>query len=264
MSGGNGGKGGIVASGASNRTVGAEAFTVQGMTGVDLSLQIAGPGSRSYAFIIDWHIRLLLALAWLAFVMLAVSGGLRLPPNAGAWTIALIVGPSALIYLLYHPVVELLMRGQTPGKRMAGVRIVNRDGGPPGVGAILLRNAFRLIDSLPTFYAVGLICTFVTAQRVRIGDMAAGTLLVVQDAAGTKTIDLLVARGNVSGLDPAALDLVQQVLERWNTLEPPRRRAIALALLQRIDARAPQPPSELNDAGLRARLQVLNDDGELR
>jgi uncharacterized RDD family membrane protein YckC len=250
-----------VASGISSRKSDGDIFTVQGMTGVDLSLQIAGPGSRSYAFIIDWHIRLLLAIAWFVLLMLALSGGLRIPANAGAWTIALIVGPAAVIYLLYHPIVELLMRGQSPGKRMAGVRIVNRDGGPPGVGAILVRNAFRLIDSMPAFYVVGLVCTFVTGQRVRIGDMAAGTLLVVNDAAGGKPIDLLVARGNVSRLDPAALDLVEQLLERWNMLEPERRQAIARALLQRIDTR-PQPPSEMHDAGLRARLQTLSDGGD--
>jgi uncharacterized RDD family membrane protein YckC len=257
-------QGGIVASATSGRTAGEEAFTVQGMTGVDLSLQIAGPGSRSYAFIIDWHIRLLLALAWLAFLMLALSGGLRLPENASVWTATLIFGPSVAIYLLYHPVVELLMRGQSPGKRLAGVRIVNRDGGPPSVGAILMRNAFRLIDSMPMLYMVGLICTFVTAQRLRIGDMAAGTLLVVNDEAGRKTIDRLVARGHVSGLDPAALDLVEQVLERWDQMDPEKRGAIARTLLQRIDAHPPQAPAEMPDHELRARLQALSGGGETR
>ena len=49
------------------------------------------------------------------------------------------------------------MRGRTPGKRMAGVRIVARDGGAPSVGALLVRNVFRLIDSLPLLYGVGLV-----------------------------------------------------------------------------------------------------------
>jgi len=234
-----------------------EEFTVQGMTGVDLSLPIAGPGSRSYAFLIDWHIRLLLALAWLAVAMPVAAGGLRLPRHVGPLIGWLIVGPPMAIYFLYHPVVELLMRGQTPGKRIAGVRVVNREGGPPGAGAILIRNAFRLIDSLPLFYVVGLLCTFITAQRVRIGDMAAGTLLVVDEAAARDSNEWLAAGSNAAGLDPAALDLVVQLLARWKQLDAARRGEIARALLQRIDPHPPRPPAEMSDAQLRERLQAL-------
>jgi uncharacterized RDD family membrane protein YckC len=230
-----------------------EAFTVQGMTGVDLSLQIAGPGSRSYAFIIDWHIRLVMALAWV-FVGMMMQ---QMASGSAMWSNMAVSVPALVIYLLYHPIVELLMHGQTPGKRMAGVRVVNREGGPPGAGAILLRNAFRLVDSLPFFYVVGLVCTFVTGQRVRIGDMAAGTLLVVNDEDAGESIDRLAARGTAGSLSPNALELVEQVLERWNQIGPDRRGAIALALLQRIDANPPRPPAELSDAELRERLMVL-------
>src|SRR5262249_48759921 len=68
--------------------------------------------------------------------------------------------------------------GRTPGKRMVGIEIIATDGSAPGVGAILTRNVFRLIDSFPGAYAVGLIATMATRNGVRIGDMAAGTLLV--------------------------------------------------------------------------------------
>ncbi|MEO6080590.1 MAG: RDD family protein [Steroidobacteraceae bacterium] len=243
---------------------GGEEFTVQGLTGVDLSLQIAGPGSRSYAFLIDWHIRLLMALAWLAVGMISASGGLRLQRGAGAWIVALVVGPPILIYLLYHPTVELMMRGQTPGKRMAGVRIVNREGGPPGVGAILVRNAFRLIDSMPVFYLVGLVSTFVTDQRLRIGDMAAGTLLIQSDTETSRTMDRLASRSNVQGLEPAALDLIDQLLERWHQMDRDRRGAIARSLLQRIDLNPPQALAEMGDAELRARLLAVSGSGEPR
>jgi uncharacterized RDD family membrane protein YckC len=235
---------------------GSEEFTVQGMTGVDLSLPIAGPGSRAYAFIIDWHIRFLLALAWFVFSMLAISGALRLPDGKAVWSITLMVAPAMFIYLLYHPIVELVMHGQTPGKRMAGVRVVNREGSPPSAGAILIRNAFRLIDAMPSLYVVGLVCTMVTAQRVRIGDMAAGTLLVTVAPEG-RSLAELAARGQSSKLDPAALDLVDQLLERWEELEPDRRRAIARELVRRIDVDAASPADELSDAGLHARLVAL-------
>ena len=138
-------------------------------------MALAGPGSRSYAFLIDWHIRVLAALLWIFVAILARPPSWSLSSPA----IRIAILPALAIYFLYHPVVELLMRGQTPGKRRAGVRVVARGGGEPGFGAILIRNALRLIDALPLFYAVGLICTVVTDERVRIGDMAAGTRLVL-------------------------------------------------------------------------------------
>ncbi len=241
----------------SGNTVNREEFTIEGMTGVDLSLPIAGPGSRAYAFLIDWHIRALLALAWFVFCMLAVSGELRMPRNSSIWSTVLIVAPALIIYLLYHPLVELAMRGQTPGKRMAGVRIVNRDGGPPSVGAILIRNAFRLVDMMPGAYVVGLVCTMATAQHVRIGDMAAGTLLVTHTANGHRGLEGLAVRGHASGLAPAALDLVEQLLERWKQLEPGNRRNIALALLQRIEAHPLRPHADLTEGELHAKLMAL-------
>jgi uncharacterized membrane protein SpoIIM required for sporulation len=70
------------------------------------------------------------------------------------------------------------MVGQTPGKRLACVRIVALDGATPTVGALLVRNLFRVIDSLPVMYGVGLLTSMVRDDHVRIGDLAAGTLLI--------------------------------------------------------------------------------------
>src|SRR6202008_2402288 len=103
-----------------------------------------------------------------------------LTPDA-KWFV-LVVTPAAATYFLYHIGLEIAMHGRTPGKRMAGVHIVARDGGSPSIGALLTRNVFRLVDSLPLFYGVGLIATLVTRDHVRIGDMAAGTLLAYERA----------------------------------------------------------------------------------
>lgn len=238
-------------------TPGRETFTVQGMTGVDLSLSVAGPGSRAFAFLIDWHIRLVLALVWLFAALLLAGDGLRILRSQGGALFWLVIIPPALIYVLYHPVVELLMQGQSPGKRMAGVRIINRDGGPPGVGAILIRNAFRMLDSMPSFYLVGLACTFITAQRVRIGDMAAGTLLVENRKASATAVDQLASLHAAARIDPAALDLVDQLLERWDQLAIERRNSIARTLLQRIDAATIQSVESMTGEALRERLLQL-------
>jgi uncharacterized RDD family membrane protein YckC len=232
--------------------------SVQSATGVDLTLSIAGPGSRSYAFVIDWHIRLLLGCAWL----LVSSFVLKLSLSARSPDALLSLLPAAIIYFLYHPIVEVAMHGRTPGKRMAGVALVSRGGGTPGTGALLIRNVFRLIDSLPAFYVIGLVSCFITANRVRIGDMAAGTLLVIDDAAAGKSLSRLETLAPGSRLPLDALELVDQVLERRPSLEPRNRMQIACSLLTRLDPGGATPLSGLNDAELHAQLTALLHGGE--
>ena len=232
--------------------------TVQSVTGVDLTLVIAGPGTRSYAFVIDWHIRLLLAAAWLLIAYYVFDVALTVKSAAGFLSIL----PASIIYFLYHPILEVALRGSTPGKRMAGVRIVSRDGGPPGTSALLIRNIFRLMDSLPAAYMLGLISCFVTANRVRVGDMAAGTLLVLDNAAAEKSLLRIEALATRSQLSLDALELLDQVLERWDSLESASRGQIARSLLRRLDPAADAAALEaLADANLRAMLQAhLNSD----
>src|SRR5260370_18207265 len=160
----------------------APGLVVDSVTGIDVSLAVAGPGARAYAFLVDWHIRVILALGWFVLGALLDNGRFTLAPpvsNDARWFGA-VVAPALAIYFLYHHTLELVMRGSTPGKRLAGVRIVARDGGAPSAGALLIRNVFRLVDSLPLFYGVGLITVVLTPANLRIGDMAPGTLLVFE------------------------------------------------------------------------------------
>src|SRR5262245_10341592 len=106
-------------------------IAVPSVTGVDVTLHITGPGRRSFAFVADWPIRLLLALAWFVLATLAMFGSFAFGGNPGRGSFWVVGLPTALIYFLYHPVLEIAMRGRTPGKRMAGVRIVTRTGDIP-------------------------------------------------------------------------------------------------------------------------------------
>ena len=90
-------------------------ITLQTVTGVDVELTIAGPGSRSYAFVIDWHIRLLLALQWMLVGHLIYFGGLRMTDSPGPGYALWVWLPTLLIYFLYHPVLEIAIR--VPGVR---------------------------------------------------------------------------------------------------------------------------------------------------
>jgi len=226
---------------------------ISSVTGVDLELRIAGPGGRSYAFIIDWHIRVLAALAYFVAATLIYTGGFGAAPPPGRTGYSLLVVlPALAIYLLYHPVLEVLMQGRTPGKRIAGVRLVKRDGGIPGIGALLIRNVFRLIDCLPTAYVVGLIATLVTREAVRIGDIAAGTVLVYDEARDTGGLDAVSPRA-VERLGLRRAEIVRDLLDRWDELAPPTRVKLARQLLTKLGDGA----TATSDARLRANLQAL-------
>lgn len=239
-------------------TTGTPVIRVSSLAGVAIDLPVAGPGARAYAFTIDIHIRALLAAAW-AIVVLGIGWGWsRLSGGAGGlaegWAFWVAYFPALLIYLLYHPVLEFAMKGMTPGKRFAGVRLVTEQGGVPGAVPILVRNLFRLIDSLPSAYAVGFITTLVTRNNVRFGDLAAGTVLVYFEKQDAR--DLLAAESlsRSERLTPGQAAIVQDLLERWKQLDVETRLQLARRVLettgQAVDSAA-------DEARLQAQLTAL-------
>jgi hypothetical protein len=110
-----------------------------------------------------------------------------------------------------------------------------RDGSPPGAAPILIRNVFRLLDALPFAYVVGLIACFTTERQVRVGDMAAGTLLIYDEAPTRESVSMLVIQGTAAGLSAAQAELVDDLLARWDMLDPGRRLAIATRAIQQFE-----------------------------
>lgn len=216
-------------------------LVVDSATGVDVSVPIAGPGARAYAFVLDWHIRVVLVLAWYLIAAVIYNGKLSirnpLEPD-GLW-FSLVLVPPAAIFFLYHVVLEVAMRGRTPGKRMAGVRIVTRAGNTPTLGALIARNVFRIIDSFPALYSVGLIATIVTRDHVRIGDLAAGTLLVYDRAGPAPPLPALGVK-----IDAASAEVITELLQRWDHLQPEARERLANTMLTRFEK---AEPTDLTD-----------------
>lgn len=236
----------------------APGLIVDSNTGIDVSLPVAGPGARSYAFVIDWHLRLILALGWYVAGALLYNRSLSLspPPKTEALWFGAVALPAIAIYFLYHPVVEVALRGSTPGKRIAGVRIVSRTGAAASIGALLVRNVFRLIDALPAFYGVGLVVAWLSRDNLRCGDMAAGTVLVYQR--NDQVLLPLGAPGQRPGLlDAQSAELVLELLQRWSTLEPQARLGLARQLLVRQGADAAAVAAAGED-DLRSRLERLS------
>ena len=237
-----------------------EQITITSAGGVEVNLDLVALGGRSYAFVMDWHIRLLAALTWFLFGLLSLTGGFNLDNSkafAGTGMFYFVLLPALLIYFLYHPVLELVMHGRTPGKRMAGIRIVAKDGSSASSGAIVLRNLFRLIDSLPVFYVLGIIVCLFSKQYLRIGDMAAGTVLVYEEKASQKRLDLIMQPAATHGLSTQQRELIAELLERWRELETPQRRKLAQELLQKFGQPVPQSRGSQLDQALQSGLQQL-------
>ena len=135
--------------------------------GIGLSLQPAGLVSRTMAFLLDLLIRLGIDL--LILMVLGMLGG------AGEG-IALI-GMFGIEWL-YPIVFELGRSGATPGKRALGLRVVMDTGLPITPAASFTRNLLRVADFLPLAYAFGILCLLLNRECKRLGDLAAGTLVV--------------------------------------------------------------------------------------
>ena len=156
---------------------------------------LAGPGARSFAFLIDWLIRSGLSMVYLVVAALLIFGNLDFEIDPDRETLWYLVGatPATAIYFLYHLILEPLMSGRTPGKRLAGVRVLTPEGLVPTTGALLTRNVFRIIDSMPLLYVVGLLFVFFSKRHLRLGDLAAGTVIAMERAPFLEKLALVAA-----------------------------------------------------------------------
>ena len=135
--------------------------------GVGLHLPAAGPVPRALAWGIDLAIRIgVLMLMGMVLAMLGKVG-------EGLYLIGLF-----LVFWAYPIVLESVWRGQTPGKKALGLRVVSADGAPVGWLAAITRNLLRTVDMLPFGYAAGLVACLADPHARRLGDMVAGTLVV--------------------------------------------------------------------------------------
>lgn len=227
--------------------------------GLELGHTIAGPGARCYAFLIDWHLRLVFSLAWYLGGTLVYASIERTPWNEALFPRTIgyfytVLFPAFLIYVLYHPVLEVLLHGRTPGKRWAGVRVVDRHGRPPTLLQHLIRNVFRLLDQLPAVYLVGLTSTLLTRQHVRLGDLAAGTVLVVDAPASIAALgDPAAAKGSLSYTQR---ELVLELKRRWSELDSAERIRLARSLLGKLGVSV---PGNLGEADLQRLLEERLD-----
>lgn len=141
--------------------------TVEVPEGIEINLPLAGPVERSLAFMLDMLIRI--GIYIVMYSLLNLMGNLGL----GLFLICYF-----LIEWFYPVFFEIFNQGATPGKKMMDLAVVNDDGTPVTWATSLTRNLLRSADQFPAFYLVGLISMFLNSEFKRLGDLAAGTLVI--------------------------------------------------------------------------------------
>ncbi len=206
---------------------------------VVLSYTVAGIGSRAAAVFVDVlivflsHATVMMLLNWAAREF-----GASDPDSSTPWiTTGRIVAQFALLWG-YFVLFEALNDGQTPGKRWIGLRVVRDGGYSVTFGSSAIRNLVRVIDMQPgVFYFVGMVSAIISKSGKRLGDMAAGTL-VVQERAITVRVPA-APRADGAAVQPARLPddvyaLLARFADRASDLDDDRRRALQGAVLERV------------------------------
>ena len=213
-------------------------YTVLTPERVALEYGVAGIGSRGGAAIIDT------ALQFLALFVLGVGilgSGAALANIPGAQAIEIAIGVLGLFVVTsgYFIVFEILWSGQTPGKRLLGLRVLRESGYPLRPTDAVIRNLVRIVDWLPVGYGVGVLVMLLNQRSKRLGDFAAGTLVVREglprqlSALQTHSVE---APTGVS-LNAQDATLVRDFLVRRQEMVPPARAALARRLASALATR---------------------------
>jgi len=158
--------------------VGSDQLSIETPELVAIQMPIAGIGSRFIALLVDyliWIPGILIVGRIFAFFLPSLSAFNKLSEQ---WAFAIYLFLIFLFNWGYFTLFEAFWNGRTPGKRVARIRVIQRSGRPIGLFESMARNFIRYVDQIPFFYAVGAIAIFVTRDHQRLGDLAAGTLVV--------------------------------------------------------------------------------------
>ena len=199
---------------------------------VEIELRPAGVWVRSRAFLLDFVIRIGLALGAL-FLMLWIL------PFTKGFSIGLYFIVIFIIYWLYPVLFEVFWHGQTPAKRVFGLRVVQDNGTPISFTQSLIRNLMRTADMLPMYYGLGMSVMLMHPQFKRLGDILSGSLVIYTDEPKIK-INKQIFNGVTAIAPPIALTKNERLslilfIERLPHLSIARQQELADELLRHSD-----------------------------
>ena len=237
--------------------------TISTPEGVQLALPLAGIGSRFMALSIDYLI------AGVA-LLIAILAALEL----GGDTAATIVAATAVLAINvgYFTLFEVFGGGRTLGKRATALRVVTDGGGQVGLRASLIRNILRVLELALFFYAPAIVSVLATKNNQRLGDLAAGTLVVrdtkletVVSAAQTAPVSSeRYASWDVTGVGEEEAGAVRSFLERRYQLRPGARRALAEQMAGRLRPLVAGAQHGLGDEAFLEHLAAAKARGNMR
>ena len=209
---------------------------------VELEFAIAGLGSRFVAVLIDHLIQggVYFLIGILAAVLFsAVANRVNL---LGKWIFAVLIALYFLLIWGYYTLFEALWRGQTPGKHIMKLRVIKDSWRQITFFEALSRNLLRIVDYLPAFYLTGVITMLCTKRHQRLGDLAAGTIVVHERS---DEQPLLIERGtsimpaqHAPGFDPLISAAAAQEASGLPADAVARLGADDLLLIESFSARA--------------------------
>jgi uncharacterized RDD family membrane protein YckC len=209
-------------------------LTIDTPEGVALELTLAGVGSRFASALVDYLIQFAILIA-----LGALLYALGLDPftgdgfTAAVWTLSFFV-----LFLGYDIAFEVLNAGRTPGKQLNGLRVVRETGAPVTFATSAVRNVLRIVDILPGLYLVGIGAILATPRNQRLGDLAAGTLVLRERRSLPPETrispSVQVPSWDTSAVTPEELDAVVAFLGRRSDLPAGARIQVAAELAGRL------------------------------
>lgn len=216
-------------------------ITIPTPEGIELEYTLAGLGSRFIAELVDTLLRLVVLGALLG-VLVAIGGGTLA-------AIGLIVATFLAVFA-YDITFEVWAAGRTPGKRWNGLRVVMSTGQPVSFGPSAVRNLLRIVDMWGTALVAGIIAITVTKRNQRLGDLAAGTIVVRErrthlatEISEPQEVDAGV---DVTAVTASELAAVRNFLARRKSLTPQARARVSQALAAKLATKVGGlPPGDL-------------------
>jgi uncharacterized RDD family membrane protein YckC len=235
--------------------------TIETPEQMSLEFAVAGIGSRFLALAIDTLLQIGIGLLLLiVFALLGLTGfffGFR---QYSLWLLGLLGACVFFLIFGYFAFFEILWGGQTPGKRMIGIRVLKDSGRPLTPSETIGRNLLRIVDQLPLFYAIGVLVALMNSQNKRLGDFIAGSIVVregsmasikpVWQTAPSSSEHPIAARLSAAPLTLEELALIDTFLHRRHDLAPDVRSRMADQIVGRLRSKLTseaqkQPSSEL-------------------
>jgi uncharacterized RDD family membrane protein YckC len=210
-------------------------LTIRTPEGVTFHLPLAGPVSRCLAWMVD--AACLLAAFQVIRVLINLLGIISADMSA-AFATLLFFG----IRTGYAIVMEWYWQGQTIGKRVFGLRVMDINGLRLQPSQIIIRNLLRTVDSLPLFYLVGGLACLVTAYGQRLGDLAANTIVIKSAQAAEPDLDLILEKNRYN-----SLKAYPHLVARLRQQVAPEEAGLALQALMRRDELLPEARLKLFD-----------------